>query len=148
MPSTINSTTNFEQLSEISKEAIDAGLVIRYDAIKYRDQEVNFLSDPSGVQCFAQWNDTLFDLGLNNVYYKDDMCRIIDRRLDLITEFRDCPDFIGAKLEYFRNGDYRDIMLSYCGRILKIYLVVGKVDETFLISESKQILKNSGLLFN
>ena len=149
MPSTtISSTTNFEQLSEISKEAIDAGLVVRYDTISYRDQEVTFLSDPSGTQCFAQWNNELFDLGLNNIYYKDDLCRIIDRRLDLITEFRDCPDFVGAKLEYFRNGEYRDIRLSYCGRILKIFLVAGKVDETLVISESKKILKNSGLLFN
>lgn len=135
-----------EQYYEISNEAKSLGLVIRYDTIKYRDQEINFLSDPSGVQCFAQWKDQLIDLGLNNIYYKEDVCKFIDRQLDLITDFRDCPNFVGAKLEYFHNGDYRDIRLSYQGRILKIFLVAGPVNETWIISESKKILLNSGLL--
>lgn len=139
-------TTNSSPSFEISKEARDTGLVIRYDTILYRDQEVNFLSDVSGVQCFAQWDQQLIDLGLNNIYYKEDMCRFIDYRLDLITAFRDSPNFVGAKLEWFHNGDYRDIRLSYKGRILKIFLVAGEVDVTFLISESKKILINSGLL--
>lgn len=127
-------------------EARQLGLVIRYDTIEYRDQEINFLSDVSGVQCFAQWQGELIDLGINNIFYKEDMCKFIDRRLDLITEFRDSPNFVGAKLEYFRNGDYRDIRLLYKGRILKVFLVAGEVNETFLISESKKILINSGLL--
>ena len=142
----VNSTTNSELSFEISKEARDAGLSIRYDTIQYRGQDINFLSDVSGVRCFAQWQGELIDLGVNNIYYKEDMCKFIDRRLDLITTFRDLPNFVGAKLEYFRNGDYRDIRLSYKGRILKVFLVVGQVDETFLISESKKILINSGLL--
>ena len=136
---------NSAQSYEISDEAKSLGLVIRYDTIKYRDQEVNILSDPSGVQCFAQWNKQLIDLGLNNIYYKEDVCKFIDRQLDLITDFRDCPNFVGAKLEYFHNGDYRDIRLSYLGRILKIFLVAGHVNETLVISESKKILLNSGL---
>ena len=138
--------TNCEPSFEISDEAKSLGLVVRYDAIKYRDQEVNILSDPSGVQCFAQWNNQLIDLGLNNIYYKEDICKFIDRQLDLITDFRDCPNFAGAKLEYFHNGDYRDIRLSYQGRLLKVFLVTGPVNETWLISESKKILLNSGLL--
>lgn len=146
MLSTTNLTTSSEPLFEISKEAQDAGLIIRYDTVLYRDQEIHFLSDPSGIQCFAQWNNQLIDLGLSNIYYKEDMCRVVDRELDLITTFRDCPDFVGAKLEYFHNGDYRDIRLSYKGRILKIFLVAGQVNETLLISESKKILVNSGLL--
>ena len=134
------------QSFEICKEAQQAGLAVRYDTIEYRGHEINFLSDPAGVQCFAQWNNQLIDLGLNNIYYKEDMCRFIDRQLDLITDFRDSPNFVGAKLEYFHNGDYRDIRLSYRGRILKIFLVAGPVDETWLISESKKIIFNSGLL--
>jgi hypothetical protein len=137
---------NSEQLFEISKEAQALGLIIRYDIIEYRGEEVNFLSDPSGVQCFAQWRGELVDLGINNIYYKEDMCKFIDRRLDLITDFRNSPNFVGAKLEYFRNGDYRDIRLVYKGRILKVFLVVGEVNETLLISESIKILLNSGLL--
>ena len=131
---------------QISKEAQQLGLVIRYDTIEYRDQEVQFLSDPSGVQCFAQWNNQLVDLGLSNIYYKEDMCRYIDRQLDLITDFRNSINFAGAKLEYFRNGDYRDIRLSYRGRIIKCFLVVGPVDEESLIVESVKILRTSGLL--
>lgn len=122
------------------------GIVIRYDTIEYRGETIDFLSSVDGVQCFARWDGQLVDLGINNIYYKEDMCRFVDRQLDLITTFRDCSNFVGAKLEYFRNGEYRDIRLSYKGRILKVFLVAGKVNETFLISESKKILLSSGLL--
>ena len=137
---------NLEQSSEISKEARELGLVVRYDIINYRGQEIQFLSDPSGIQCFAQWRGQLIDLGLNNIYYKEDICKFIDRTLDLITDFRNCPDFVGAKLEYFHNGDYRDIRLIYKDRILKVFLVAGEVNETLIISEAERILRNSGLL--
>lgn len=143
---TLTNVTGYETLSEASNTPEARGLVVKYDTILYRDQKVNFLSDPAGVQCFAQWNGELVDLGLNNIYYKEDMCKFIDRRLDLITDFRDSPNFVGAKLEYFHNGDYRDIRLTYQGRILKVFLVAGPVDETWLISESKKIIFNSGLL--
>jgi hypothetical protein len=142
---------NSKQSFEICKEAKRLGLVIRYDTIEYRDQEINFLSDPSGVQCFAQWNSQIVDLGLNNIFYKEDMCRFIDRKLDLITEFTETPELLGARLEYFNNGNFRDIKLSYKGRILKIFLIseLG-IDETFVISKlvnkSKEILYSSGLL--
>ena len=142
---------NSKQSFEICKEAKRLGLVIRYDTIEYRDQEINFLSDPSGVQCFAQWNSQIVDLGLNNIFYKEDMCRFIDRKLDLITEFIETPELLGARLEYFNNGNFRDIKLSYKGRVLKIFLIseLG-IDETFVISKlvnkSKEILYSSGLL--
>ncbi len=138
--------TNSEQSFEISDEAKVRGLVVRYDTIEYRGEEVNFLSSVDGVECWAQWRGKLVDLGLNNIYYKEDMCKFVDRELDLITDFRDCPDFIGAKLEYFHNGDFRDIRLCYKGRILKVFLVAGEVNETLLISESERILRTSGLL--
>lgn len=143
---TLDSQMNYDQSLEISKRAQQLGLVVRYDTIEYRGETINFLSDPSGVECWAQWNNQLVDLGLNNIYYKEDMCRYVDRTLDLITDFRNCPNFAGAKLEYFHNGDYRDIRLIYKDRILKIFLVAGEVDETFLISESERILLTSGLL--
>lgn len=137
---------NSEQSLEISKEARELGLVIRYDTIEYRGEAIYFLSDPSGHQCFAQWRGKLVDLGLNNIYYKEDMCKFVDRELDLITDFRNCPDFVGAKLEYFHNGDFRDIRLCYKGRILKVFLVAGLVNETFLISEAERILRTPGIL--
>lgn len=122
------------------------GLPVRYDAVTYRDHDIEFLSDPAGVQCFGKCKDWLVDLGLNNISYKEDMCKFLDRQLDLITDFRDSPNFSGAKLEYFHNGEYRDIKLSYKGRVLKIFLVAGPVDETWVISESQKVLVNSGLL--
>lgn len=140
------SKQNLEQSFEICNEAKRLGLVVRYDTIEYRGETINFLSDPMGVQCFAQWNNQLIDLGLNNIYYKEDICRYIDRELDLITDFRNCPDFAGAKLEYFHNGDFRDIRLCYKNRILKVFLVAGPVNEIALISESERILRSSGLL--
>jgi hypothetical protein len=146
IPTTTNSTTNLELSFEISDEAKVRGLVVRYDTIEYRGEEVNFLSSVDGVECWAQWRGQLVDLGLSNLYYREDMCKYIDRTLDLITDFRNCPDFVGAKLEYFHNGDFRDIRLVYKGRILKVFLVAGQVNETFLISESERILRSSGLL--
>ena len=138
--------TNYDLLSEICSEAKQLGLVVRYDTIQYRGQEVNFVSDPMGTWCCAQWRNQLIDLGLNNQAYKEDACKFIDRKLDLITEFRNCPDFAGAKLEYFHNGDFRDIRLMYKGRLIKCFLVAGEVNETWIISESEKILINSGLL--
>lgn len=138
--------TNSSQSFEISKEAEEAGYVIRYDAISYRGQEIYFLSDVSGSHCVAQWRGQLVDLGMFNHSYKEDMCRWVDRQLDLITDFRNCSDFVGAKLEWFHNGDYRDIRLCYKGRILKVFIVADKINETWLISESEKILRNSGLL--
>ena len=146
---TANSMMNLETLSEASNIPEALGLVVRYDTICYRDQEINFLSDPAGVQCFAQWNDELVDLGLNNIYYKEDMCKFIDRRLDLITTFPKLPELQGAKLEWFHNGDSRDIRLSYCGRILKIYLTVGDcsaVNLPYIINDAQQVLYKSGLI--
>ena len=142
-------TTNSGLSFEIYKEALEAGYALRYDSISYRGEEINFLSDVSGVKCVAQWRGQLVDLGMCNIHYKEDMCRVVDRQLDFITDFRDSPNFDGAKLEWFRNGDYRDIRLTYRGRILKVFLVAGsEVNETWLISESKKLLLNSGLLEN
>jgi hypothetical protein len=140
---------NSEQLSETSNKLEDLGLVVRYDTITYRDQEINFLSDPAGVQCFAQWNGELVDLGLSNIYYKEDMCKFIDRRLDLITTFPKSPEFHGATLEWFHNGDARDIRLRYKGRIVKVYLIAGDgsaVNLSYVINDAQQTLTKSGLI--
>ena len=142
----VDSQMNSELSFEIYEQAKLSGLVIRYDTIEYRGETVNFVSDVMGTWCCAQWKGKLIDLGLNNLYYKEDVCRVIDRELDLITEFRNCPDFVGAKLEYFHNGDFRDIRLVYKSRTIKVFLVAGEVNETWIISESERILRTSGLL--
>lgn len=139
---------NSSQLFEICKEAQDAGLVVRYDVISYRNCDIYFLSDIEGRQRFAQWEGELVDLGLNNIHYKEDMCRFIDRKLDLITTFPDSLNFTGAKLEWFQNGDYRDIRLCYRGRVLKIFLVVDTATLNIIniINEAKVILNTKCLL--
>ena len=61
-----NSLTNSEQLSETSNVSI------RYSTIKYRDQTIEFILNPDGHQVFAKWKDKKIDLGLDNIYYKED----------------------------------------------------------------------------
>ena len=132
---------NCDQLSEPSK------ISIRHSIIEYRGETVEFILDPDGHQVFAKWQDQQIDLGLDNIYYKEDMCRFIDRKLDLITTFPKSPEFQGAQLEWFNNEGYRDVRLKYRGRVLKIFLTISNnINETSLISESERILLMSGLL--
>lgn len=126
----------------ISKEPY----LIKYEVISYRDKAVEFLSDISGDYYFARIDGELVDLGYHPVATKETIQKFIDRRLDLITEFRDYPDLEGSILTYFNNGGFRDIVLKYKGRLLKIFIVTGSVDEIWLISESVRILRTSGLL--
>lgn len=137
----INSKTNCDQLSETSK------ISIRHSIIEYRGETIEFILDPDGHQVFAKWQDQQIDLGLDNIYYKEDMCRFIDRKLDLITTFPKSPELQGAQLEWFNNEGYRDVRLKYKGRVLKIFLTISNnINETSLISESERILLMSGLL--
>jgi hypothetical protein len=73
------------------------------------------------------------------------MCKFIDRKLDLITTFPKSPELQGAKLEWFNNGGFRDIRLSYKGRVVKIFLVVNpdKVNVDTIIHEASKILNKS-----
>ena len=138
---TVNSKTLSETLSETSD------ISLSYSTIEYRGERVEFILSPDGRQAFAHWRDRKIDLGLDNIYYKEDMCKYIDRELDLISTFPKFPELQGAQLEWFNNGGYRDIRLKYKGRIMKVFLITtGIVDETFLISESADILRRSGLL--
>lgn len=139
-------TTPSKTNSDQSSKACDLQGLLRYDIIEYRNQKVNFLLDPMGNQVFAQWNNMIFDLGLNNIYYKEDMCRVIDNYLDTISTFSYDHRLKGAKLEYFHNGDFRDIRLLYKGRLIKVFLVVNKVNTDQLIKEAEKILLFSGLL--
>lgn len=134
--------TSLEQSFKDSDKAKEAGYVIRYDVISYRGFEVPILSDVSGEHCVAQWNDQLIDLGLFNHNYKEDICAWIDSKLDLIYDFRNYDNFVGAKLTWFNNGGHRDILLSFKCRILRVFLVAEPPDETLLISESIKILTN------
>ena len=125
---------------------IDESRFIKYEVISYRDKTVEFLSDLNGDQYFARVDGELVDLGYHPIATKEIIQRFIDRRLDLITEFLDEPELAGSVLTYFNNGGNRDIVLKYRGRILKVFLVNGPVNEIQLISESIKLLKLSGLL--
>ena len=136
----VSSMTNSEQSSETSN------ISIRYSTIEYRGETINFILDPSGHQVFAEWRGQKLDLGLDNIYYKEDACKFIDRQLDLITTFPKFPELQGAQLEYFNNAGFRDIRLKYKGRIIKIFLVVDKINEDILINEAINLLIKSNLL--
>ena len=139
----------FEQSSETFNKLKELGMSLRYDTIEYRDQEVNILSTVDGKHCCAQWGNQIIDLGLNNLYYKEEVCRFIDYTLDFITDFRDLIDFVGAKLEYFNNSGFRDIRLICRGRVLKVYITWGDtVNETTVISDSLEILKRYVNMYN
>ena len=114
---------------------------IKYEVIEYRGKTVEFLSDVSGDQYFARVDNEIIDLGYHPISVKETIQRFIDRRLDLISNFRNYEDFTGAELSYFNNGGYRDIKLSYKGRLLKVYLVAGEISEISIISEAVNILR-------
>ena len=143
----INSKTNLEILSSHCNTET-CGNLLRYDIIEYRGYKINFLLDPMGNHVFAQWENNVVDLGLHNIFYKEEMCRFIDRKLDLITTFPKLPEFRGAKLEWFHNGSNRDIKLSYKDRLVKVFLIADpdQVNLDKLIKESTKLLKFSGLL--
>lgn len=98
------------------------------DTLNYRGFKVNLYEDIQGKQLVAIWQDQLYELGTNNTVYQDDLKMLIDEYLDTISRFENYPELWGSKLEYFQNSDFRDIRLSYRGRLLKIYLLKGEVN--------------------
>lgn len=105
---------------------LDVELIKQYrteiDSLSYRGQTVKFYEDIPGKQIIALWKDRIFEFGLYNTMYKDDMKMVIDEDLDTITRFETQPAFYGAKLEYFQNEAFSDVRLVYRGRILKVFL--------------------------
>ena len=107
----------------------------------YRGISVDFYEDCLGHQVVAPWRGKVIEFGEYNTVYQDDMKMIIDDYLDTITRFSEYPEFHGSKLEYFQNGNFRDIRLMYRGRLLKCFLIRGTVDKDKIIEESIQLLK-------
>jgi hypothetical protein len=101
---------------------------IQIDSFSYRGIEVGFYEDALGHQITAIWENKLFQFGVYNTSYRDDMKLIIDDYLDTVTRFEDYPELYGSKLAYFQNSGFRDLRLSYRGRILKVYLLAGNPD--------------------
>lgn len=116
------------------------------DSMTYRGITVNFYEDCIGHQVVTMWKDKVIEFGEYNTVYQDDMKMIINDHLDTITRFSEYPEFHGAKLEYFQNGNFRDIRLMYRGRLLKCFLITNTVDEKKIIEESIQFLKTFKLL--
>lgn len=110
------------------------------DHLDYRGYSLDFYEDPLGSQIYTIWRGKRLNFGSDNFGYKTDMRWIIDRAEDLITKFSLDPRLRGAELSWFNNGGSRDVRLTYQGRILKVYLVAGPIDETFLISDARDVL--------
>lgn len=105
---------------------LDLDLIKQYrteiDSLSYRGHTVKFYEDIPGKQIIAIWKDKIFEFGLYNTMYKDDMKMVIDAELDVITRFEEQPAFHGARLEYFQNEAFSDVRLIYRGRLLKVFL--------------------------
>lgn len=141
--------TDLEKSSSGSSETCNSDnyRYIKYEVIDYRGQMIEILSDLPGDNFYAKLNDEIIYLGYHNINYKEDLCRLIDRKLDLITTFQFDTDLRGAQLSYFNNNGYRDIKLTYKGRLLKVFLTNGStINETSVISEAARLLRSSGLL--
>lgn len=109
---------------------------IQIDSFSYRGIEVAFYEDVHGHQLTAIWDDRLLEFGVYNTSYREDMKMVIDDFLDTVTRFEEYPELYGSKLEYFQNSGFRDLRLTYRGRILKIYLLRGNPDLESLKKEA------------
>lgn len=134
--------TSSDQLSLISKSELQVA-----DTLTYRGITVEFFQDPMGSQIWTYWKNQPVGFGTDNWNYKDDMKAIIDDSLDTITRFDQFQDLAGAKLTWFQNGKYRDIKLTYCGRLLKVFLVAdeSRVNTDQLISDCVNIIQKVGI---
>ena len=120
---------------------------VRYEVINYRNYEIPIISDLQGDYFYFKWNNEIVDLGYHPVDTKETICAFIDRKLDLISNFSSLgPEYEGACLRYFNNEGYRDVKLSYRGRVIKIFLVIDEIDPISLHQEAVKLLQFSGLL--
>ena len=134
--------TNLDQSLQISKPELQVA-----DILTYRGIIVDFYQDPMGSQIWTYWKNQPVGFGTDNWNYKDDMKAIIDDSLDTITRFDQFQDLAGAKLTWFQNGKYRDIKLTYCGRLLKVFLVAdeSRINTDQLISDCVNIIQKVGI---
>ena len=116
------------------------------ETFTYRGITVDCYEDRLGHQVVFPWQGKVIELGEYNTVYQDDIRLILDDYLDTITRFSEYPELYGSKLEYFQNGNFRDIRLMYRGRLLKCFLITNTVDEKKIIEESIQFLKTFKLL--
>lgn len=134
--------TNLDQSLQISNSELQVA-----DTLTYRGITVEFFQDPMGSQIWTYWRNKPIGFGTDNWNYKDDMKAIIDDSLDTITRFDQFQDLAGAKLTWFQNGKYRDIKLTYCGRLLKVFLVAdeSRINTDQLISDCVNIIQKVGI---
>ena len=136
---TSNTETNLKQIHLTSSW-------VPLESFTYRGITVDCYEDCLGHQAVFPWRGKVIELGEYNTVYQDDIKMIIDDHLDTITRFSEYPELYGSKLEYFQNGNFRDIRLMYRGRLLKCFLITNTVDEKKIIEESIQFLKTFKLL--
>ena len=143
---------NSEKLSKTSNTEVDLKQIhlseswIPLETFTYRGITVDCYEDCIGHQVVFPWQGKVIELGEYNTVYQDDIRLILDDYLDTITRFSEYPELYGSKLEYFQNGNFRDIRLMYRGRLLKCFLITNTVDEKKIIEESIQFLKTFKLL--
>ena len=113
------------------------------DIINYRDHIVKVYADDPGQQFYAIIDGEEYSFGAYNTNYLDDIFFIIDNKTDTIYRFEE--PYFGAQLRYVNRKGYRDIVLYYRSRELKIFLLLDdkkltEEDIQKLIQRSKEVL--------
>lgn len=129
--------TNSVQLSETCNSD---NFRLEVDHLDYRGFHVEYYLDYLGKQVYTFLEGKRLDFGIHNFSYVDDTKRIIDDHLDTITVFLDHPEYLGAKLEWFQNGEFRDLKLSYRNRILKVWVAAQPEAVTLKDLERESLL--------
>lgn len=112
---------------------------IEEGGFEYRGISVHLFLDHYANQVFFYYNNGRVYLGKDNGNFESFIKAFIDDQLDTVFRFDNFP---GAKLEYFQNGQFRDIRLIYRKRLLKVFLIadINKLNKDKLIKDSQAIL--------
>ena len=114
------------------------------EIVEYRGYEVAINIDFPGQQFYCVIDGEEYSFGAYNTYYIDDLCSIIDNKLDVIYSFKD--KYFGCRLAWFENDYERDIGLYYRNRLVKVF----PAGRDYKLSEERKqnIIEESKLILN
>ena len=114
------------------------------EIVEYRGYDVAINIDSPGQQFYCVIDGEEYSFGAYNTYYIDDLCSIIDNKLDVIYSFKD--RYFGCRLAWFENDYERDIGLYYRNRLVKVF-IAGR-DYKLTEEEKQNIIEKSKLILN
>jgi len=111
------------------------------DSLDYRDVHIDFYNDDPGQQVYTEWEGRTLGFGAYNTMYKEDMKKLIDKKLDTIYEFDKDSGYLGTCISWFDNNGWDDIKITYRTRIIKIVLTSKPRTEVNLTESIIELLK-------